>query len=361
MLYFRADDKYYMLVPNMRNTTGNAVKLAPVSTPILNALADPIAFFKQVLQKTYNLQDMSTAVVVSNQTEDEYPSVEESKFERYLSDVTNLAITDNYCYSTGDIVHNIYKVAFYQPDKTRLRSYGVFLEDIVYIDIDLLYDTTTRTWRTYCYQSNASRMLQLQESATEDALYILPVVQVVYGNATAAYTKDVLMLLCFNAYTCVDDIEQALFSNMYKNYQYLETGYRDFSEDMKKRFREVQYCINTLGSGTLTFHTGFIIDDVCVSSLYNEAIVTQNTDANSTGYGEITIEHALLDVPATVDVSALDTWKLDVSAFTDITVHKVRYKVAGKGYGGNVILLSTNETPFELLHVNWVYRVMFAR
>jgi len=362
MLYFRAYDRYYMLVPNMRNTGNNTVKLAPVSTPILNILADPIKFFKQLLKKTYNIQGMDDTTIVST-AEDPISSspIDASYLETYLAEAARLTVTDNYCYSTGDVIHNIYKVAFYQPNENNMQKYGVFLENIVYIDIDLLYDTATRTWRTYCYQSNASRMVLLQESVTEDVLYVLPVVQLAHGSGMEVTTKDVLLLLYFDTYTCADAIEQVPFNNLYKNYQYLETGYRDFSEDMKKRFREVQYCINTLDSGALTFHTGFVIDDVCVSSLYNEAVVTQNMDVNSAGYGEITIEHDLLDVPAVVDVSALDTWKLDVSAFTDITVHKVRYKVAGKGYGGNVLLLSTNETPFELLHINWVYRVMFAR
>ena len=73
------------------------------------------------------------------------------------------------------------------------------------------------------------------------------------------------------------------------------------------------------------------------------------------------MDRELISEVETPELTEFNTWELDTAAFPDITVHKVRYKVSGKGYGGAVKILSKNEIPFELLHINWVYRIMFAR
>ena len=89
--------------------------------------------------------------------------------------------------------------------------------------------------------------------------------------------------------------------------------------------------------------------------------VSQCTDPNDMNYGVIFIERELVDSTNTPTLTSFNDWELDTAMFPDITTHKVRYKVSGKGYGGSVKILSKNEVPFELLHISWVYRVMFAR
>lgn len=68
------------------------------------------------------------------------------------------------------------------------------------------------------------------------------------------------------------------------------------------------------------------------------------------------------DYPSdTPEISYLGTWQLDTSVFPDTTMCKIRYHVCGKGYNGSAQILSDNLIPYELLHISFVYRQMFAR
>ena len=69
----------------------------------------------------------------------------------------------------------------------------------------------------------------------------------------------------------------------YGNYQLLETGYRDFNEDLKKRFREIQFCVNISNAEQLKFHTAFTVDDTDVVPLYKHN-VSQCVDKNDVNY-----------------------------------------------------------------------------
>ena len=151
-----------------------------------------------------------------------------------------------------------------------------------------------------------------------------------------------------------------LLSNSYGNFQYLDTGYRDYDIEMKKRFREVQFSVNMLQQGQLGFHTAFVTDDVEVVPMYKHE-VSQITDKTDPNYGVIFVERVLSDELETPGLTQLGVWELDSSAFPDISIFKIRYRMSAKGYGGAVRILSTNEVPYELLHMSWVYRTMFSR
>ena len=102
------------------------------------------------------------------------------------------------------------------------------------------------------------------------------------------------------------------------------------------------------------------VDDVDTRPMYKH-VVSQITDKLDPNYGQIFVEREPIEVHETPDISIFNDWELDTALFPDITMHKIRYKVSGKGYGGSVKILSKNTIPFELLHISWVYRVMFAR
>jgi hypothetical protein len=202
------------------------------------------------------------------------------------------------------------------------------------------------------YQSTEYRMTVYKPTVTGKAVFVHLYVEDYLLKAVLAKMDDM------NPKDTLPLTDGAV--RKYGNYQLIDTGYRDFSEDNKKRFREVQFCVNIIKSAQLQFHTAFVVDDVETVPMYKH-VISQCTDKADPNYGTIFVERELLEGEHTPSLTTLDTWELDTSIFPDITVHKVRYHVSGKGYGGAVKILSLNEVSFELLHINWVYRIMFAR
>ena len=242
-------------------------------------------------------------------------------------------------------IRNIYKVSV-------IRNEGAGTNVKYYFDISLNYDTVLRAWTVYISQATKFRDCVYKSTVTGENILVHMYIDTVDVMAT---------LIQADPQRPYDDISlDSKELRKFGNWQFIDTGYRDFQEDLKKRFREVQFCINILETHVLKFNTAFVVDDVDKVPLYKHT-VSQVTDKLDPNYGIIFVERELIDPLSTPQLSRFNEWELDTALFPDITVHKMRYKVAGKGYGGAVKILSKNEVPFELLHINWVYRVMFAR
>lgn len=320
MVYFKSGNYFYMVVPNNQGGAQDT-QLAPVSRAVEQMFTDVRKTISGVLNDVYNLAP-----------------------DGYHNPI-NLQLTDYNVYVANTQVRNVYKVHV-------TRQVSASTQEQYYIDVCLNYDTVLRAWTMYTYESTPYRMLVYKPTVTGESVMAHPFIsdRVMYVSLVQADSKNPK-----------DDFELTDGAmRTFGNWQFIDTGYRDFSEDLKKRFREIQFCINVLDSEHLFFHTAFVVDDVATVPLY-KYVVSQCTDPNDANYGEIFVERELEDAISTPALTKFNEWELDSSQFPDITVHKVRYKVSGKGYGGSVKILSMNEVPFELLHINWVYRVMFAR
>lgn len=320
MVYFKSGNYYYMVVPNNASATEDT-QLAPVSRSI-----------EQMLD---NMEDTITAVIneVYNFTTD----------LRY--NPIQLELLDYNTYVANTQVRNVYKLQVEYQSST-----GVQRKDI--IDVCLNYDTVLRAWTLYTYQATLYRMTVYKPNVTGETIFTHLFINdyVLYSSLVQADPK--------NPKDSIELTEGA--ERIFGNWQLIDTGYRDFNEELKKRFREVQFCVNILNNDTLRFNTAFVVDDVDVVPLYRHT-VSQCTDPNDVNYGVIFVERELVEGAHTPLLTGFNEWELDTAMFPDATVHKIRYKVSGKGYGGSVKILSKNEVAFELLHINWVYRVMFAR
>lgn len=320
MVYFKSGNYYYMVVPNNTSSTEDT-QLAPVSRSI-----------EQMLD---NIKD--TIISVTNEVYNFTTDVRYNPIE--------LALLDYSTYVANTQVRNVYKLQItYQGNTGATRS------DI--IDVCLNYDTVLRAWTMYTYQATPYRMTVYKHNVTGETMFVHLFVNdyVLYSSLVQADSKSPK-----------DDIELMNDAErIFGNWQYIDTGCRDFNEELKKRFREVQFCVNILNNEILRFNTAFVVDDVDAVPLYRHT-VSQCDDPNDINYGIIFVERELVEGVHTPALTGFNDWELDTAMFPDATVHKVRYKVSGKGYGGSVKILSKNEVPFELLHINWVYRVMFAR
>ena len=185
-----------------------------------------------------------------------------------------------------------------------------------------------------------------------------------------------------------DDIEKICLDKMYfKNYQYIDTGYREHESDFKKRFRELQYKLNNYAQVDLTFYTQFMIDGYIRQ---NDASyeIHQVADPTDPRFGTITYDRVYSDEagqkitgstilgetpllededgqfylhnPEEAVVDKL-MWKLDSSSFPETVFWKTRFPVSGKGYVPRLKILNMDQERYELLNISWVFRMLYSR
>lgn len=334
MLYFKSNNYFYMVVPNISAGVGE-LQLAPVSRPIEGLLDNFSNSVYDIISETYNLE----YVFDIKPANDDYYEVK---------------VIDYYNYMSGSVVHNVYK--------TKLTVYKMGVEhSSYYIDFTLNYDTISRAWTTYLYESTRNRLLVYENTVTQGMQYIS---LLKYTDEPDDYRTS-LNLLTFDGLSPKDEAPLTVLGKdrTFKNNQLIDTGYRDHYAQYKKRFREIQFTVNNTDQATLQFYTGFTLDDIPRKQIFKYT-VQQITDLESPDYGLIYVERdfaepTIVDNDTTFDTE--DPWLMDFSKFPNITVAKAKYKVSGKGYLGKIKLLSVNETMYELLNTNWVYRKMNAR
>lgn len=318
LVYFKSNNYYYMVVPNVKSIDTGALIIAPVSRPVEPLLDDLHTHVATILDDSYNIG--------------------------YTLDIRNnpwtLELLDMYTFLDVSQVRNCY-------------VYKLTHESgIIYLEFRLNYDTLLRIWTVSIVETNGRRMKSYRQNITENS---------VYSNLYVDGTATKLQLLSRNQ---LDPSDTASLDNNkvreIKNYQALDTGKRDQATSYKKRFRELQFRVNNLSQEDLEFYTEFHIDDDVRKSLFQYQ--TQHiTDPNDINYGLVYVERSYADPELVHGVTKLGSWKLGLSQFPDVSVVKVRMPVSGKGYAGRLKLISINEAMYELLSNTWVYRMMNAR
>ncbi len=319
MIYFKSDNYFYMTVPKM-NSIRQELTIAPITKPVSN-------FF----------DGFETAIRSALGT-------------LYFSDISNaysLTLLGFANYVDNTIVRNVYTFRC-QPTADTIIPFTTFNFKFV-----LNYDTALRVWTTYCYQCNGV-MLPYKQTITDSTTLID-----VCGNT--------LSLLQANPLSAEDSFDLLVTPRRFKNYQLIDTGYREHSSQYKKRYRELQLKINNTSAERIQFYSEFLIDDD-VRKTYQKYETRHITDPADANYGSFFVERVselTWKLPGTTllaDTEAdLNTWLLDFSMFPDLTSVKVRMPVSGKGYNGRFKLISYNERLYELLSVNWVFRILYAR
>ena len=155
----------------------------------------------------------------------------------------------------------------------------------------------------------------------------------------------------------------------YNNWQFLDTGFRRDNFSRNKRYREVQFQLNNIDGENLDFGLEFQIDGQPRLSYYSYDIehVVDYSDPN---YGLIYVQQNVdMNLPITYIRTPGETtlgpdansWTLNQSMFPELSFWKVRASVSGKGTAPRMRLISRNPHKYELLSLNWVYRVMNVR
>lgn len=325
MIYFKSNDKYYLIVPKTDSSVTNAVQLAPISTPISYLLDHFEESIQDIIYDMYELEESEDAV-----------------YEPY-----DIQLMYYHNYLEKDEIRNVYKL------KVKESSSGKGF----YVDFMLIYDTLTRNWRIHIVQVSKRRMLPYKQSVSDNTIFIN------IAKFTVPYTIWKLQTIQQSKSLVEDSI--ALDYNwppFYQNYQLLDTGYSDNSNTNKKRFRELQLSIDQTDKVPLEFYTGFYVDDLNTKAMYDYQ-VTRPYDEYGYPTNTIYVER-ILSEPSTISgPTRLDSssWSLGSSRLGETSVTKVRISVSGKGYAGRLKLLSRNLNMYRILNNTWVYRLMNMR
>ena len=155
----------------------------------------------------------------------------------------------------------------------------------------------------------------------------------------------------------------------FKNWQFVDTGYRNDSIEYNKRYRELQFQLNNIDGSNLEFGLEFQIDGQTRLDYYNYE-VEHVTDENNPNYGLLYVSASPVMNISTKTIDTADEtvlgydknyWTLDQSYFPEVSLWKVRAPVSGKGAAPRVRLLSHNACRFELMSIHWVYRLLYMR
>lgn len=340
MVFFKSGDYYYMIVPKSLSLK-NEYALAPVSKNIDYFLDDFMENVKTLFQNVYEYED-------------------------------ELELVNHYNYLNYEDVYNVY---------TFQTNLGLLL------NLVLLYNTVDRTWRMYTYESQ-TMYYPFRQDATKSGELMSPIYPKFVANNTETNGVGVQFLEAHRTevkdfYIPTDSrfvtsggvaqpdngVIEAAFETLhvFKNYQMLDTGYRDHALDYNKRFRELQIKFNNAGTSRIQFYTEFILDgDTRVSRFKYET--EHIIDPSSPNYGLIYISRTPvenLELPGTTllaeDAADINAWTLDSSRFPEVAYWKARLKVSGKGYTPRIRLICRTEERYELLGYTWVYRQMYSR
>jgi len=211
------------------------------------------------------------------------------------------------------------------------------------------------------YNFNANNMNDIFLPADSELIYDLDTI----GYSTGSISSAVMELLSnVDKYLC------------FKNWQFIDTGYREDNLHLNKRYRELQLQLNNIEGSNLEFGMEFKLNGTTRRRHYVYE-VEQVLDQDDPDYGLLSIQstpysNVILKTESVLnettlatypeqDVEEFDTWHLDQSRFPDVNLWRVRMHISGKGQAPRLKLLSKNTKRFELMGLNWVYRIMNMR
>lgn len=394
MLYFKSGNYYYMMVPKAQSTTGE-LTLAPITTPITNFFDNFSVNVQDVLSNTYDYSDLYSLVTYYNFLD--YDDIHNIYVYNYEDSEALLYV--DIIYNTSD---RTWKIWVYEnanmlyPFRSNATSSGLLAASSIlnitdmqtgqeltqrrFIQIFRLDKLCVRDFYVpkhteVIYDSNFDR------ATYHDGVLTIPNdfddVEIVDGVLTLPFRlaerirDNVLYLSVLSDYyfgfykSNIRKVLNEVYSNpnkyyTFKNYQYIDTGYRDDELHLKKRYRELQLQINNLDQRNMDFGMEYILDGA-PRRIYYKYDVSQLIDEFNEDYGVIYIGSTPFLKTELSDLDLTNQWTLDQELTPEITLWKVRVAVSGKGYAPRLRLLSRNEKRFELLSINWISKIMHMR
>lgn len=335
MAFFKSGNYYFMVVPKASSTTGE-LTIAAISKPLVYFFDNFETNVAQLFKDVYNFEDNMP-----------------------------LTLVHYYNYLDYEDVHNVYVFKKYHTGT--VDGVTQWIEDSEYVNLAALYSTVDRSWRMYLYGSPAVYVPFISDATQKGALCTCICSKL---TAEATVYEPFFYALRYNADNCADLYVPKgsitdwtvnfVDQNTARNYQLLDTGYREHTSNFKKRYRELQFTLNNTSQVDLDFYTDFYIDGAPRKQTAQYDVVV-NTDVSDDNYGLLSVERTLVDPASVPGAIRLNEWRLDHSVFSGIPMWKVRFPVSGKGYVPRMVIKCMSQMSYELLNLSWVYRALYSR
>lgn len=369
MVSFFSNEKIYLIVPKRGSMSGE-LQLAPISNQINYLLKDLDNNILNIVQRMYGLEEhilWQRVQELYNPTE-AFESVQLHRINKYVY-VEGAKICYTYVYDL--LVH------------TPNNAYALIKDKLI---VNLIYSTTTRVWSLNIHQGSEYQQVPFENGSSIERQSMLTLKRL---KVSPLPLKEYLCLLVVNrnnnsvtdvirgdTIMATPEAPSEDTRHVYKNYQFLDTGYRLNDASRKKRFREVQFNLNNIDGFDIPMGCAIFVDDNERKLMYNysvnitqtsnngaEAVVTQSMDThglvrNTTlGARDDEIVHYNAEYVTGSD----NMFVLDTTKFEHVSNYKVRIKTSGKGYAPRAQLLFKPLGYYELYYINWVYRSMSQR
>lgn len=369
MVSFFSNEKIYLIVPKSGSMSGE-LQLAPISNQINYLLKDLDNNILDIVQRMYGLEEhivWQRIQKLYNPTE-AFKSVHLHRINKYVY-VEGAKVCYTYVYDL--LVHTVN------------HRYALTEDKLI---VNLIYSTTTRVWSLNIHQGSEYQQVPFESGSSIERQAMLALKRLKDGQPQH---KGYLCLLSVqrNSNSVIDNIQGDTYNDMslnfpdkakyvYKNYQFLDTGYRLNDASRKKRFREVQFNLNNIDGFDIPMGCAIFVDDNERKLMYNysvnitrtsnngaEAVVAQSMDTHglvcNTTLGARADEIAHYNAEYVTGPDNM--FVLDTTKFEHVSNYKVRIKTSGKGYAPRAQLLFKPLGYYELYYINWVYRSMSQR
>lgn len=388
MLYFKSGNYYYMMVPKAQSLTGE-LTLAPITTPITSFFDTFSVQVQDLLKYTYGYTGNYDLLTYYNFLD--YEDIH--NVYAYRFDESRSILHFDVIYNTVD---RTWKVWIYEspnllyPFKQEATRNGLLATTSLVGFEDSAIDAS-RIVQLFCWDKMLVRSCYLPDHAA-----------VVYNPAgSTAYTDGMLLhvnddiadiddtTLVFNSvdHARVDthtlilqdtqdfyvgysklnilQIVKGVYDDQdqyytFRNYQFIDTGYRKDELHAKKRYREIQLQINNLDKRNMQFGMDYILDG-SPRKIFYKYDVAQAIDEFDPEHGIVYIDSTPYLETDLDDIDLTNQWTLDQELTPEVSLWKIRVAVSGKGYAPRLRLYSRNEKRFELLSLNWISKIMNMR
>lgn len=420
MLYFKSGNYYYMMVPKAQSLTGE-LTLAPITTPITSFFDNFSVNVQNILRETYDYTGDYELITFYNFLD--YEDIHNLYLFSFNNTgaLIHFDVIYNTVDRTWKVwVYESAHILF--PFKHNATELGL-LATTSLIDVDYRWqqsaseeaysssasESASNTYINHdgvmaTFEGDAHRIIQIMcwdklsarggyiptgtkllydpnEAASTTNLETVTVAPgaaavvdgdtVVFGDPYAdAYGSTVVLLSTVDYYAGFDvrDIKavlQDIYNNssryfVFKNYQFIDTGYRNDELQAKKRYRELQLQINNLDKKDMKFGMEFILDGAPLKIHYKYD-TTQVIDEFDPNYGVVYVDSTPYLETDLADIDLANQWTIDQSLSPEVSLWKIRVAIAGKGAAPRFKLFSRNEKLFELLGINWVSKLMHMR
>ncbi len=392
MLYFKSGNYYYMMVPKAQTLTGE-LTLAPITTPITSFFDNFSVNVQEILQYTYDyLGDYELFTYYNFLDYEDIHNVYVYTFDDSLS-VLHFDVIYNtvdrtwkiWIYESPSLIYPFKQEATRagQLAATSLIKFQDFTEEYT--------ETTSRIVQLFnwdklivksCYIPNYAELLFNPGASTASIdVYTL------HMNENLVSFVDTTLVFSSPLYAHVDGHTLVLQDNedfyfgfskknilaaaelvynrqddyyTFKNYQFIDTGYRKDELHAKKRYREIQLQINNLDKQNIQFGMDYVLDG-SPRRIFYKYDVAQAIDELDPEYGVIYIDSTPYMETELDSIDLTNQWSIDQSLTPEVSLWKVRVAVSGKGYAPRLRLYSRNQKRFELLSINWISKLMHMR